>query len=323
MQLIWILLSAFVFALFVCATLFVVRWYRAHRAIAIVPMLREGIGHIGISAIVEYPTTLQPLLALLEEEYPYSEAIVIVDMQQPQSPFTALLQRFSLVKVNHSHLKRARALYRSKHRAFRRVVVIDLPLHCSNYAEVYGGAVATFDYTLYLRGESLVARNALTYCANIAAMHYATPNTLLESFVGASARFERTSAVGTRDRERIVADRILVWQKESMLPLLLALLAPAILAVLAYFAGEWILLVAAGTASLIVLLMLYVSYHLMTEKSLLVTLNTILQNFYRYLVREVKNFDYLYKGGWRQGDTAPPPLSKRFAKRRTTNREQL
>lgn len=323
MQLIWILLFVFVFALFVCTTLFVVRWYRAHRAISIVPMLREGIGHIGISAIVEYPKTLQPLLALLEEEYPYSEAIVIVDMQQPQSPFTALLQRFSLVKVNHSHLKDVRALYRSKHRAFRRVVVIDLPLHCSNYAELYGRAVATFDYTLYLRGESLVARNALTYCANIAAMHYASPNTLLESFVGASARFERTSAVGTRGREQIVADRILAWQKESMLPLLLALLAPAILVVLAYFAGEWILLVAAGTASLIVLLMMYVSYHLMTEKSLFVTLNTILKNFYRYLVREVKNFDYLYRCSRQRDDIAEPMPIRRFAKRKINNRKQL
>ena len=323
MQLISILLSAILFVLFGYAILFVVRWYRAHRAISIVPILREGIGHIGISAIVKYPTSLEPLLALLEEEYPYSEAIVIVDMQRPYSPFTTLLQRFALVKVNHSHLKGVRALYRSKHRAFRRVVVIDLPIRYSNSAEEFGRAVATFDYILYLQGESFVARNALTYCANIAAMHYANPNILLESIVGASARFEHTSMVGTMNRERILADRILAWQKESQLPLLLAIFTPAILALLAYLTGETLLLIAAVVASLTVGVLMCISYHLMAEKSFFVTSNTIFKNFYRYLIKEVKNFDYLYGCGRQRDDIAEPLPIRRFAKRKINNRKQL
>jgi hypothetical protein len=40
---------------------------------------------------------------------------------------------------------------------------------------------------------------------------------------------------------------------------------------------------------------MYVSCRVMTEKGIFVTLDTILQNFYRFLVERIKNFHYLYK----------------------------
>ena len=81
------LISALFFALsllsLVGAVVFVAVWYRSCRLATIVCRMREGIAHIGVSAVVEYPETSAPLIALLEEEYPRSEAIVITDLQHP------------------------------------------------------------------------------------------------------------------------------------------------------------------------------------------------------------------------------------------------
>lgn len=323
MQLISILLSIFALILLCCALRFIVSWHRAHRNNSIVTILREGIGHIGISAIVEYPTTAAPLLALLEEEYPHYEAIIIVDMQQPQSPFTSLVQQFGLVKVNHTHLKGVRALYRSRHRAYRRVVMMDLPLSYRRYAGACGKEVASYDTLLYLQGECLIARYAITYCANMVARHHACPNILLKSIVGASVRLERGDMSNMEVVTRITADNILAWRNESFLPLIALLLTPTAMVVAAHFADMPALSIVAVAVSLTAMLLLYLSARLITEKSLLSTFNTILINFYQYIVRKVKKFDYLYKERWWSNRVLLPLPIKRFVSRATNNKKPL
>ena len=49
------------------AVLFVARWHHTYRKSSLVHLLREDVGHIGVSAIVEYPETPAPLVALLED----------------------------------------------------------------------------------------------------------------------------------------------------------------------------------------------------------------------------------------------------------------
>ena len=324
MQLTSIILTSLLLLALCCAILFTVEWHRAYNNLSATPLLREGIGHIGVSVVVEYPSTTAPLLRLLEERYPRSEAIIVVDMQQPDSPFGALIHQFRLVKVNHSHLKGVRALYRSRHRAYRRIVVIDLPATNHQYAAEVGREVATYDYVLYLQGESLIAHDTITYCSNIIARYHDMPNLSLQSLVGAAARLERTSAAELESKVYITSERVMAWQKRSLWPSLIAISTPAIVVVASHLTGEKSLLAIAVAASLVLSLFLYISTRVMTEKGLLVTLDTILRNFYQYLVRKVKNFNYLYKGSsWRIESSTLRVPTRTLTKRDITNLKQL
>ena len=296
------------------AILFVVLWHRARNKTTIVQMLREGIGHIGISAIVEYPDTPAPLLALLEEEYPRSEAVIVTDIQHYLSPFGELVAQFQLVKVNHSHLNGVRALYRSRHRAFRRVVLIDLPAEHRSRATTIAKRVASYDYILRLEGESIVARNAITYCANIIASHRATSDFSLESMVGANALLERSDTPQRGRRVRLRSGKILAWQKRRIVLTAVTLSLPALIVLIAHLSGNRLILLTALLSSVAIAIFLYISYRVVAEKSLFATLDIILHNFYRFLVEQIKNFHYLYKERSYRVEL-PAKVVKIFAKR--------
>lgn len=295
MQLISTLLFLFSLVLFIGALTFLVLWHRLHRKGCTIKVLREGIGHVGISAIVEYPDTPAPLISLLEEEYPRSEAIVVTDLQNSGSAFMDLIGRFHLVKVNHSHLKGVRALYRSHHRAFKRVVMVDLPTNYSSRATDIAKRVASFDYVLHLPGECQIEYNTLTYCANIIALHPATKAVSLKSIVGAGARLERADHTPRNATTRILTDRALAWRKSTPVFLILAITTPAVAISLAHFSGEQLLAFTAITICLTFGLLLYVSCRVITKKGLYATTNIIIKNFCRFLVERMKNFYYLYK----------------------------
>ena len=295
MQLISILLLLFSIVLFVGAILFVALWYRAYRKNSDVKILNESIGHIGVSAVVEYPDTPQPLIALLEEAYPRSEAVIITDLEHYLSPFGELKQRFHLIKVNHSHLVGVRSLYRSRHRAFRRVVMVDLPIAFRHRALGIAKEVASYDYILQLQGESIVAYNALAYCANIIASHYTTTNLSMSTLVGAEVHLERCDASDGDNKTHIFSERVLAWRKGGAVLALFAISIPMLLILLAHLSDSRGVLLVAVAILLPIFACLYVSCRVMTEKSLFVTFGTILHNFYRFLVEKIKKFHYLYK----------------------------
>ncbi len=322
MQLISILLLLFSVLLLVGATAFVVLWHRAYRKANIVKVLNESIGHIGVSAVVEYPETPQPLIALLEERYPRSEAVIVTDLEGCLSPFGELIYRFHLVKVNHSHLVGVRALYRSRHRAFRRVVMVDLPIESRHRALEVAKEVATYDYILQLQGESIVAHDALAYCANIIALHRTTTNISLRTLVGAETLLERCDTSDQEDKIHLLSDRVLAWRKGGAVFGFFAISIMAILILSAHLSGSRVMLLAVLVILLSLLACLYVSCRVMVEKSLFVTVGTILYNFYRFLVERIKNFHYLYKSRGDRNQT----LMKRVAvadQRRVTNRKSL
>ncbi len=322
MQLIPILLSLLSILLLVGALAFVVLWHRASRKAHIVKVLNEDIGHVGVSAVVEYPDTPQPLIALLEERYPRSEAVIITDLEHFLSPFGELIQQFHLVRVNHSHLVGVRSLYRSRHRAFRRVVMVDLPIEFRCHALDIAKRVATFDYILQLHGESVVAHDTLAYCANIIAKHRITADISMRTLVGAEALLERCDAPDKRDVTHITSNRVLAWRRGSSMLVLIAIFIPTLLALVAYLSDSGAMLFVSVVTLLALTACLYVSCRVMAEKSLFVTLGAILDNFYRFLVERVKNFHYLYNGrdGRRQilmkGVTATDRIGR-------TNRESL
>ena len=302
--------------------MFIVLWHRAYRSSSAVKMLRESIGHVGVSAVVEYPETPQPLIAMLEEGYPRSEAVVITDLEHFLSPFGELIRQFHLIRVNHSHLVGVRSLYRSRHRAFRRVVLVDLPIEFRSRALDVAKEVATYDYILQLQGESVLAQNAITYCANIIASHHATTNLSMRSLVGAEALLERCDSSNKDDKTQIFSDRVLAWRKGGAVLALFAISIPALLILFAHLVDSRAILLVAVTILPSLVACLYVSCRVMTEKSLFVTLGTIMHNFYRFLVERIKNFHYLYREvmGRSQIRTKGVAIINRIRK---TNRESL
>lgn len=287
MQLISILLLLFSLLLFVGAILFVALWHRSYRKISLVQMLSEDIGHIGVSAIVAYPDTPAPLLALLEEEYPHSEAVIITDLQSEAASFEALIRRYRLIKVNHSHLDGVRALYRSRHRAFRRVVMVDLPVEHRERASEVGREVASYENLLCLEGESVVERNSLTYCANVAASQSSADRFSLCALVGADAHFGNGAVADSDGVVQLRADRPLAWRRGRLRLVLSVLLVPSAMVVAACLSANSLMMSAAVVMASVVLLFIYISNRSITEKSLFARLDTVLQNFYRFWMRRV------------------------------------
>lgn len=303
MQLISLLLLLFSAVMLVGAVLFVARWHHTYRKSSLVHLLREDVGHIGVSAIVEYPETPAPLVALLEEEYPRSEAVIITDLQGGNPRLGELVKRYYLVRVNHTHLEGVRALYRSRHRALRRVVVVDLPMEYWRQASAIGREVASYDNILYLQGESIVEQNALTYCANVVASQESAKGIVLRSIVGADAHLERGVEVGdTGNVTYLRADRPLAWRRESVLSAFLVLAMPMLVVPVVVVARNWLLLISAEMISVVMLLFLAVSSSVATKKSLLARLNTVFQHFCRFWVGW-----FTTQRGSKIRDTSPPP----------------
>ncbi len=323
MQLISILLLLFSVVTLVGALLFVVLWHRSSQKSSMVYQLQESMAHVGISAIVSYPETPAPLIALLEEEYPRSEAVIVTDLQHYLSPFGELIGRYHLVRVNHFHLKGVRALYRSRHRAYRRVVLVDLPMENRERAAIIGKEVASYDYVLHLQGESIVERNAITYCANVVASRQMNEEILLQTFVGASAYLEKNSVTESARVVQLRTNYALAWSVNNMIFALLALFTPALIALLAVVLGAKLLLLSAVVVMLAVGGFLYVSCRVVTEKSLFARLDTILRNFCRLLVERVKNNHYLYERAERSRITFAQSVSMLYNRKRRTNRKSL
>ena len=262
-------------------------WHRTYRKSLVIHQLHENIGHIGVSAIVSYPKTLAPLVALLEEEYPRSEAIFVADLQEEEILLSELVLRYSLIKVNNQHLTDTRALYRSRHRAYRRVVVVDLPIAHKERAFAIGKEVASYDNVLYLQGESIVERNAITYCANIVASQPSSSGVQLRSIVGADAYLERGDISGATTNLRLRTDCPLAWQKQVRVFALLAILVPSVMILLGHLLESGLMIASAMVQIVITLLFLYVSCCVVTEKSLFARLDTVLRSFYHFWVERI------------------------------------
>ena len=323
MQLISTLLFILSIVVLAGAILFMYLWHRSCKRLSMVYQLKEGVAHVGVSGVVCYPETSAPLIALLEEEYPRSEAVIIADLQHDHTPFAGLIGQYHLIRVNHAHLEGVRALYRSRHRAFRRVVLVDLPLEYRERAIIIGKEIASYDYVLHLQGESIVERDAIAYCANIIASRQIGEIVSLQTMVGAPACLEKNTVA---DRDNIVplwSNYALAWRDNNMIAALLALFLPAMIVILAIILGERLLLLSAVLVMLAVGAFLYVSCRVVTEKSLFARLDTILRSFCRLLVERVKKIHYLYKRGERGKMTLMESVLMLYNRKRKTNQKSL
>ena len=288
MQLISAILLLFSIILFVGTLLFVGLWHRSHAQTKLLHSIRDGIGNIGISTIVEFPSTTAPMAALLDEEYPRHEVIVVADLQVENSPFSQIKRRFQLVGVNHNHLKGVRGLYRSRHRAFRRIVLVDIDSASRHLACDAARAIASYDYLLHLENESIIQSGAITYCANLIASHPHTSNISVSTIVGAKAQLERCDKSAKMEQKPLLTGRILAWRNHSLTPLIIAIALPVAISFIAHATASRLLLFAAAITALALVCLTYISCCLVFKKSLFATLSTIIESFYRFMIERAQ-----------------------------------
>lgn len=291
MQLIPATLLIIVTLLLLCAIHLLWLWHRLWRREELLSLRNNNIGHYGISLISAYPSTLQPLLAMVEEGYPRSEAILLCDMQLHFDRFGEVVRRFSLVRVNHDHLEGVRALYRSRQRAYRRVVVVDLPLEERSRSEAVAREVASYEYMLYIEGDTIIEPDTAALCiATIASYPIGTPISL-SSLMGEAVEVRMTDAQTT---EHHTIAHALAWREGHHLK---ALPLTCLVAPLIVVAGGtlWPYIFALHIATITTLL--YISCRITSQKNLFIRFDTILLNFCRFIVDNIKRFCYLYKRG--------------------------
>ena len=298
MQLISVILLIFSLVLLVGALLFVVLWRRANAKTRLLYSIRDGIGNVGISTVVEYPTTAEPIVALLDEEYPRSEVIIVADLQANNSNLAHLTKRFQLVGVNHNHLKGVRGFYRSRHRAYRRIVLVDMPLKCRHSACKVAKTIASYDYILRLESESVIQSGAIAYCANIIASYPHIDNISLSTIVGAKVRLERCDRSEEPERKSLLTGRILAWRKPSPIFPIVAITLPAIVLFMAHATMDRLLLFSAVAIAIALMALIYISCCLVFEKSLFATLSTIIDSFCRFMVERWRIFSRI-SAKWR------------------------
>lgn len=289
MQLISITLLLTSVLLLLCAIRFLWLWHRAWRYESLLSCNNDNIGHYGITMVTAYPTTLQPLLAMIEERYPRSEAILLCDMQRDIERFGDAIRHFHLVRVNHDHLEGVRALYRSRQRAYRRVVVIDLPCEEHLRSKEIAREVASYGYILYTEGDTIIEPDTATRCIDIIASYPIDTPLSLMSLVGEAVEVRMTDA--HRAEQHTVAHPLVWSQKRHFGALLSAALTASLIVVAGGAFCHYTLMLYLATIAI----MLYISCRITSKKNLFVRLDTILLNFCRFIVDFIKRFCYLYK----------------------------
>lgn len=276
---------------------FVLLWSRAHRARIRGPLYENAICHIGISIGIAHPRHIEQITAALDSRYPLCEVVVVVDVEQ--SPIEELIQRFHLVRVNFEQLLQGtdvRGLYRSHRRQHQQVVVIDLPQksRTTPYEAIH--RVASYIYIMMLSQNAIPYSDSATYIANTIAS-YPLDNTIsIRSIVGAKVWVQH---IHPSQHERLVlVSRPLAYQYSRLSPLLvalLALIAPTLPVAASIATQQNALLIIAAIIVLMELAGIYISCRIVTKRGLLSTFGTIIMNFYRFLVDDMRNFRYLYK----------------------------
>lgn len=148
------LLSAFAA---VCAVVFALRVARGEEKARLMMMSQASVsapvGNIGVSLVCVEPSCADAVSSMLAATYPTSEVIAVVDSVRDGDIVAAMVARYGLVAVDYVpcgslHVAGVRRLYRSRCRACRRLVMLDMA-H-GDAAAMYDAAagVASYDYLL-------------------------------------------------------------------------------------------------------------------------------------------------------------------------------
>lgn len=159
----------------------------------------ESLGFVGISAVCSGVQSIEHIEHLLGVEYDRYELIVVLDARLAPDAFRNIATRYGLIRVNgfdSDELPSAevRALYRSRRRSYRRLVLVDRPA-LSPYEDLNAGtSVASYDYIMPVGGSLRLMPDAVETAAAAISAAPLRPE-LLRTTVGAPCRIFRRDAV--------------------------------------------------------------------------------------------------------------------------------
>jgi hypothetical protein len=133
-----------------------------------------------------------------------------------------------------------------------------------------------------------------SYAANLIALNFEKQPLLIKSFAG-DATIETAGVANNENRHTILTNRIFAWPRRDNLGWLTTTVAPLFLALVAIASNNIALLVASVIMAVSLLTLLYVSCRVVSERGLMVTLSTIIDNFYRSIFDKFKKNHYLYE----------------------------
>ena len=107
----------------------------------------DVVGNIGVSMLCLHPSDVRVIEAMLASRYPASEVVVMLD--SASELFALMRQRYALCDVRCDRTT-IRALYRSRHKAFRRLVVVDSLVSTRASMLDVAASVSSYDYLLPL-----------------------------------------------------------------------------------------------------------------------------------------------------------------------------
>ena len=119
-------------------------WRDRIMTLSVVPET-DVVGNIGVSMLCLHPSDVRVVEAMLASRYPASEVVVMLD--SASELFALLRQRYVLCDVRCDRTT-IRALYRSRHKAFRRLVVVDGFVSTKASMLDVAASVSSYDYLL-------------------------------------------------------------------------------------------------------------------------------------------------------------------------------
>lgn len=162
--------------------------------------IRSGpVGRIGLSVLLTEGISLRRLERLLTVEYALFEVVAVLDGERQEELLTTLAARYRMIRVGcdptgELPVSGVRALYRSRKRRFRRLVLVDRradpatpPLHAAAEA-------AAYDYLWPLRPDERLTRGAVER-AVYALSESAPPPAVLHAAAGMRATIYAREAV--------------------------------------------------------------------------------------------------------------------------------
>ena len=253
------------------------------------------IGNIGVSMILLAPRNDRAVIEALDTRYPASELIVTIDGKREATLLGCLIARYALIDVNHSHIDNkiglVRGLYRSRRRAFHRLVVIDM-LAAEHGAEAAKRA-ASYSHTMLLPADIRLENFAVGRMVAALAAETDTEHTAVETRLGVRLRLEPQDVV--EKIELLVIDRPLARHTYGLShgARLLVISGP-LLGLAALATSSTMLYATAATMMAALLPVVFVSCRAAFSNSLFEILPTVMDNFYDDLVVSIKKISYLY-----------------------------
>ena len=113
----------------------------------------ESLGFVGCSVICSGVYSLKHIEELLGQEYDRYEVIITLDAKEQSAAFQEIIERYRMIRVNCSSNEELptatiRALYRSRQRSFRRLILVD-KVFTEYYDDLDAAtAIASYNYLL-------------------------------------------------------------------------------------------------------------------------------------------------------------------------------